>query len=306
MIAEVGGHDNGVNGVRGQLASELRRLRGMSGISGRDLAARLGISQSKVSRIESGATMPSLPEVTAWVRTVSGDDETERRLIAITEAAFTEVQAWRAALRDRSHLQDETLERESRTSRSQTFQPSVVPGLLQTAEYARRVFTLFREIPYGPAELAAAVAGRLDRQLALFQEGRRFDFLITEAALRWRPGPPQLLLAQLDRVASLSTLDNVRIGVIPSDAEAVTYTSHGFVIFNDDREAAGTGDTGSEGSDSYVTVDLIHARLNVTGPDDVELYRRRWELLSEMALSGDDARAFLARLAADIRGEGGS
>ena len=51
---------------RERLATELRRLRDQAGISGRDLAHRVGISQSKVSRIESGTVIPSLPEVTAW------------------------------------------------------------------------------------------------------------------------------------------------------------------------------------------------------------------------------------------------
>ena len=56
--------------------------------------------------------------------------------------------------------------------------------------------------------------------------------LVTEAALRWRPGPPNVLIAQLGRVSALGTLDNVSVGIIPSDAEAVTFTSHGFAIYD--------------------------------------------------------------------------
>ncbi|WP_231335439.1 helix-turn-helix domain-containing protein [Actinomadura graeca] len=298
-----GSHEDEARGTRERLASELRRLRALSGLSGRDMAGRLGISQSKVSRIESGATMPSLPEVTGWARAVSAPDETVRRLVDITEQAFTEVEAWRTAMRDRPHLQDEVQERENKTWWTQTFQPSVVPGLLQTAEYARRVFSLFDEVPYGKEELAAAVAGRLNRQLALYQEDRRLDFLITESALRWRPGSPRLLLAQLDRIASQSTLDNVRIGVIPSDALAVTYASHGFVIFNGRNYGTGTGEDAEDENDSYVTVETVHAQLNVTGPD-VAHYRRRWSRLAEMALFGDEVRAFIAELGAEIRGRG--
>lgn len=285
-------HQDEARSTRERLAAELRRMRALSGLSGRDLARRLGISQSKVSRIESGATVPSLPEVNGWMAAVDAGAETARRLVALTEAACTEVSAWRTALRDRPHLQDQVLDRENRTSRSQTFQPSVVPGLLQTAEYARRVFALFDEVPYGDAELAAAVAGRLNRQLALYQEERRFEFVISEAALRWRPGPVRLLLAQLDRIASLSTLENVRVGVVPSDAEAITYLSHGFVI------AYGGAD-----DEARVTVEAAHAKLSITGPEDVELYRRRWALLSRMTLFGDDARAFLARLGTALREE---
>lgn len=275
---------------RQRLAVELRRLRDLAGISGRDLAQRMGISQSKVSRIESGATIPSLPEVVAWAKAVGASAETRERLIAVTEAAFTEVHTWRAALTTRTHLQDEIQEREARALTSRTFQPSLVPGLLQTAEYARRVFSM-SQLPYTEAAILEAVAGRVHRQLALYKKDRKFEFLITEAALRWRPGPTEMLLAQLDRVTSLSTLSNVSIGLIPHAAQAVVPTSHGFVIYD-----------GPEGDfDAFVTIETIHANLTVNDPSDVELYRSRWSLLRQMAVFDDEARKFLATLGTDLR-----
>ncbi|HEX4703760.1 MAG TPA: DUF5753 domain-containing protein, partial [Pseudonocardiaceae bacterium] len=196
---------------------------------------------------------------------------------------------WRAALQRRGHLQDYVQERETQTNGMRVFQPSVVPGLLQTAEYARRVFALF-QVPYTEADVAAAVAARLHRQLALYEVDRRFDFLVTEAALRWRPGPQRLLLAQLDRIHSISTLDNVMIGVIPSNQEATTFTSHGFVIYDGDRDA-----------DRSVSVEIVHATVEVLAASDVDMYRERWDQLGRMALHGDEARQFLATLSAEIR-----
>lgn len=273
---------------RQRLAAELRRLRDLAGISGRDLAQRMQISQSKVSRIESGATLPSLPEVMAWADAV-GMAETSEWLTALTEAAFTEVHTWRAALQRQPHLQGEIQEWEARAQTSRTFQPSVVPGLLQTAEYARRTFQM-SPVPYAQADIAAAVAGRLERQLSLFRDDKRFNFLITEAALRWCPGPSKLMIPQLDRIASLSTLDNVSIGLIPHRGQALTFMSHSFVIY----------DHQNDDLDTFVEVETIHANLIINDPGDVALYENRWSLLSQMAILDGQVRQLLAALAAEF------
>jgi len=270
----------------------LRRLRDLAGISGRDLAQRIGISQSKVSRIESGATLPSLPEVMAWADAV-GTAEAAGWLAALTEAAFTEVHTWRAALQLRPHLQGEIQEREARAQMSRTFQPSVVPGLLQTAEYARRTFAM-SPVPYAPDGVPAAVAGRLERQLTLFRDDKRFDFLITEAALRWCPGSSELMIPQLDRIASVSTLDNVSIGLIPHREHALTFMSHSFVIY----------DHHGDDLDTFVEVETSHANLIINDPGDVGLYENRWSLLSQMAIFDGEAREFLAVLAAQFQNAG--
>lgn len=284
-------------GARARLAADLRRLRRLAGVSGRNLARQLGISQSKVSRIESGHTLPSRAEVIAWAEALGASADAVSALTTLAESALVDVRSWRAGLRERPHLQTEVGDREARARRSYTYQPSIVPGLLQTSEYARRVFAMF-DIPYAPADLAAAVATRLERQTLLYTD-RRFDFLIIEAALRWRPGPPSVVLAQLDRLRNVSTLDNVSLGLIPLDRPATTYISHSFVIYENDDNESGTGGQRTDGSE-YVEVETIHANLTTHDPDDVRLYRGRWERLAKMALFDADARQFLTDLAADI------
>jgi transcriptional regulator with XRE-family HTH domain len=287
---------------RRYLASELRRVRDLAGISGRELAQRIGVSQSKVSRIESGTALPSIPEVRAWTAAAEASTETVELLIALTEAAFTEVHTWRTIMQGRTHMQDDIQELENRADIIRTFQPSVIPGLLQTAEYARRVLTLFQP-PYAESDIPAAVGARLDRQLALFEEHRKFEFLITEAALRWRPGPPVLLQAQFDRIISLSTLSNLSIGLIPHAVRAVACTSHAFVIFalRDENPSIADDTPEDEASSAVVTVETVHANLTVSDPDSVALYRSRWHSLEQMAVYGDEARAFLTGVGRDIQ-----
>lgn len=277
-----------------RLAAELRRLRGLAGLSGRELASRIGISQSKVSRIESGLALPSAPEVAAWAGAVDAPADAVVLLEALTEAAFTDVQRWSRLLRDRPHVQGDIKRIELQSRRLMVFANVVVPGLLQTAEYARRVFALF-EPEHSGEDISAAVAGRLDRQLVLFDPSRHFEFLISEAALRWRPGPARLLLAQLDRIGSLSTLDNVTIGLLPQLDEVSTYVPHGFTLFDL------CGDAGANDGEALAMVETVHANLTVNDAESVRRYRSKWNLLSESARYGQDADGFLNQLTAELK-----
>lgn len=268
--------------ARQVLAHELKRLRLLTGLSGRELGRRASISQSKVSRVEAGTALPTVPEVEEWGRVLNASPETVRWLAELTGDAHLEAHSWSAALHGRKHLQHEIGGWEAEATVVRTYQPSVVPGLVQTADYAHRVFSLFSP-RYDDDALAAAVAGRMDRQLALCKPGKKFEFIVTEAALRWRPGPPEVLIAQLDRLASVSTLDNITFGVVPLDGEALTTYSHGFVIYEGDGEAV-------------VSLEMIHGPHTLDSAGDVETYRLRWSLLQEMSLFGDDARGLLEDL----------
>ncbi|RKT54255.1 helix-turn-helix domain-containing protein [Saccharothrix australiensis] len=272
------------------LAAELRRLRELSGWSGRRLAERIGISQSKVSRIESGSAIPSLPEVKRWGKALEVSVETQERLVSLAEAAFTEVHPYRAALQRRGHLQDYVHEGEQRADWVRTFQSEVVPGLLQIPDYTRSVLAL-GETEYSPEDLAAAIGGRLHRQLDLYDPTRRFDFLITESALRWRPGSVDLQVAQLDRLSNVATLENVSVGLVPLDRQATAQLSHSFVL-RDHRD---------EEQEDSVVVELVHGLVTLVGAANREPYEARWAKLAGMALHGDEARDFLAESIAHLR-----
>ena len=272
---------------RHQLGRELARLRKLAGLSGRDLAARIGIGQSSVSRIENGHAVPPAPEVRAWAAAVGAPEETVAHLLLLTEAAHTEVETWRTAVDGVDHLQDRVRDLETRAGTLRVFEPGVVPGLLQTADYALRIIELSDVT--GRQGHENAVAGRLRRQEALFQPGRRFQFILTEAALRWQPASAAAQLAQLDRIGSLATLDNVSIGLVPREHPDAGLVGHGFVLYDDIAD-----------SDPFVRVEVLHAVLTVSSPEDVELYRAALRRLGEAAAYGADARALLGRVAAEV------
>jgi transcriptional regulator with XRE-family HTH domain len=262
----------------------------LAGLSGREVARRIDIGHASVSRIENGQQVPSLPEVTAWSDAVAAPEETRSFLVTLVEAALNEVETWRARMRTGlPAMQADVRELETTAVVLRCFQPTIVPGLLQTAEYARRVFTLVDVL--GVGDYAAAVAERMQRQQILYEHGRRFEFILTEAALRWRPAPPPVLAAQLDRLSSVATLDNVSLGLIPADIEMRAIPWCGFNLYEER----------SDDQPPFVAIETAHAGLVISDPEDVAIYRNQLEHLRSSALYGDDARAMLTSITREQR-----
>jgi transcriptional regulator with XRE-family HTH domain len=271
---------------RARLGSELRQVRMLAGLSGREMARQTGISQPTVVRIERGESLPSLPQVDAWSAAAKVPADRRAVLVALLDAAVNEVATFRDKLADglvAVQVAVQELEATSRTVRN--FQPGIVPGLLQTAEYARRIIEM-ADIN-GEGNHAAAVAVRLERQQVLHDQGRRFEFLMTEAALRWRSGPPEVLTAQLDHLAALVTLDTIDFSVIPAAAEMHAITRCGFILYEDR----------SDGHAPVVVIETPHAALHASDPADVDLYRDQLALFRQSALHGPEALAFVRSVA---------
>jgi hypothetical protein len=143
---------------------------------------------------------------------------------------------------------------------------------------------------FSDQDVAERVAARMNRQAILYDENKRFAFVVPEAALRWRFGPRDMLLGQLDRLSVVATLPNVELGIIPQAGEAPVWRSHGFVIF-DNR-----GD-----EETFVHVELLGTWLTISGDDKVNLYKQAFDRLRSVAVSGEDALAILRAVADDTR-----
>lgn len=265
--------------TRAELAEDLRRLRTASGMSGVTAATRLGWSQSKISKLETGKATPSSDDV----RRLIGLYRPSRDEGLVLETRVTELNDRYRSLRmlrkrGLEHEQQGIKRVESSTSLLRVFEPSTVPGLLQTAEYARAVFS--RPLSCAGVDVARAVAARLDRQSALFQPERRFHFVLTEAALRWRMGGSATMSAQMDRLANLSTLSNVRLGLLPWRVEVPEFPNNGFDI-RDEREVA---------------VENFTTHRVLADTRDVDFHLRMFACFADAAIYGDEARAFLSEL----------
>lgn len=262
---------------RERLALRLRELRAAAGLTGVQVAAASGMSQPKISKWENGKLLPS-PEDMAVVLDIYRSSARDRADITeLMDRLHAHIESNRTHLRrGGGHRQDQIGRIEAEATTLRFFSPIVVPGLLQTTEYMRRVFSI--DLDGDP--LMRAIAARQRRQQALYDTAKQFTFVVTELALRWGFTPPDVLAEQAARIVSLSALDNVRIGVIPIGATVDELPLHGYEIF-DDR---------------LVSVGLEHATVTVSDPQDIAKYVRLFRLMETSALFADDARVFLRRL----------
>jgi transcriptional regulator with XRE-family HTH domain len=276
--------------TRRTLAAELLRLRLDAGLSTHQLAERIGASQSKVSKIERGQVAVSIPDVRAWADAAGVSNSQADQLVALAEQALTDKLTRRAILRQGIPANQRYLrEIEHQASLIREFSPDLIPGLFQTAHYYRQ---LLGGVPLPDSvKIAEAVAARLDRQAVLHDEAKQFYFVLTEAAVRWRFGDVTAHRIQLDRLATLATLPNIHVAVIPLDTVAPVWHGHGFVIF----------DGLPEGISPFVSMETLHGVQRPRDPDEIAHYLEVFERLRRVALTGEAAIQFIGGAIADLR-----
>ncbi|MCG6494876.1 helix-turn-helix transcriptional regulator [Kitasatospora sp. A2-31] len=279
-------HDPGRAGEqRRDLAAALKDLRRASGLSGERLAVRCGMSQSKVSRIETGKTLPSVVDVQQILDGLGVDEELARELLALASIANAEYEDVRASVRRGLHLRQRELGAlEAGAKHIRYFLPAMLSGLLQTPEYMRTAMSP----PVDPADcdVSQAIALKLERQSVLYDRSKRFDFLLTESAVRWKLCDPAIMAVQLDRLVSVSRFPNVTMGILPLSAQVADAPFHTFTVY-------GT---------KLVTIELFTGRLVLRDPKDMDHYRDLFDYFSGESVFGDDARNLITQWSEDFRG----
>ncbi|MFC0530418.1 helix-turn-helix domain-containing protein [Phytohabitans kaempferiae] len=268
---------------RRELATRLRDLRKAAGLSTTQLAAQLGWSQSKVSKIENGRTKPAVADVNAWLTAVDAPASQRPELLDMAESIQVASIIWDRTLGGgrAAHQREIGLLRDQATE-VRVFQNGVVPGLLQTAAYARAVLNLADIFQLGDTTRAAAA--RIDRQAVLYEEGRRFQFVITEAALRFRPGDVGMLVAQYDKILSTCTLPTIDLAILPTGTLSSTVHAHPFVIYSLPENS------------TVVTIETYTRELTLTDQEEVGSYERVYRNLQTDAIQGAEAQRFLVSL----------
>jgi hypothetical protein len=283
-----------VSAAHAELMARLMRMRALSGLTTRDFAAAaaglgsgVSWSQPKVTRVENGLKRPTRAEVVDWITVAGLDPAGEAEVLELADQLAIEAKPWAAVWADAGGAaarQGDYARWEAESHRIVVFQPVVVPGLLQTAEYARRVLTLFGA-PAG--EIPATVRARMDRAQVVYDPARTVVALITEAALRLRVASPQVMRGQLDHLLSLASLSNVELGVIPLDVDAPTLPWSAFVVFEMAEE-------------TVVTVEVVEDELTIRRDDQVARYLAEAEAWRGVARFGADASALIRAVQADL------
>jgi transcriptional regulator with XRE-family HTH domain len=266
---------------------ELRFLRPDGRLTGQQLAQRLGWPGSKVSKLENGKQTATPEDLRAWAD-ATGQPGVYPELAARLAGFESHIRSWRRALANGFEPLHEGLSTEiDRTSDMWIWEESVIPGLMQTPEYARHVIQRYAELLGGADDIEAAVRSRVQRQEWLYRSGRKLHVLMWEAALRSLICPPSVLASQLDRLNGVIGMDTVELGVIPFTASVKIVPANGFWVL-DDR---------------LVVAEDWHAELWLDDADNVALYKKVWKTLSESAVYWADAHNVInsARRALNVR-----
>jgi transcriptional regulator with XRE-family HTH domain len=277
-----------VHEARDELGKRLRELRSAAKLSGRQLAESLSWPPSKVSKLENGRQTPTDDDIRDWTRGTNSEGETEA-LLASLHTLEVQHAEWQRQLRVglKPH-QQEIADLDAKTRLFRAFEATFIPGLLQTAEYARYRFAQSITVFKVRNDIDEAVAARVRRQDILYRPDKRFHFVLTEAALRYRLCPPEIMLGQLDRLVSFSQLPNVKLGIIGFETAYVVAPAHGFWILDADR----------------VMVETFSAELNLAQPQELALYRGIFDNLAAVASYGRSARAIITQVIDDLAPEG--
>ncbi|WP_409471946.1 helix-turn-helix domain-containing protein [Streptomyces sp. HC307] len=257
-----------------RLGAELRKLRVRAGLSGEQAAAFLDADRARISNIETGRIDVSRNRLYKVLREYGCPPGPYfDGLMAMAQEngkgwwnEFADVIG--PAARDLAEL-------ESRSAVLRTHGPMVIPGMLQTAEYARAVLSITEDEPQRAGRYAEF---RLARQRVLTGDSPvTYRAVIHESALHTRVGGPAVMRRQLRRLIEVSRLPNVTVQVYPFEAGVYAAHSRSFVIFGG-------------GIPELDTVYLEHPTKSLFLWDGAQLdeYAKMFERLSELALAPVD------------------
>jgi transcriptional regulator with XRE-family HTH domain len=203
---------------RRRLRITLRDFRQSLKLTQKQVALALDWSPSKLLRIETGESSISVSDLTALLAHY-GITDTERVRPLVQMAKIAKRQTW-ASYRDlMSPALLLYLGYESSASQIRQFQPLIIPGLLQTEEYARAVIRAYSPRSRSAEDIERLVQARMERQELLSREDPpELHFVLDEAAVRRVVGKGNLMVRQLEQLKRLSERPNINIQVIRFDA----------------------------------------------------------------------------------------
>ncbi|MER6007155.1 helix-turn-helix transcriptional regulator [Nonomuraea sp. NPDC052116] len=203
-----------------RLGQELRLLRERKKLTGARAASELGWSASKVSRIEAAKTMPSADDIKVMAQLYRVDEEKLDELFGLLRDA--EQRGWWEDYEDalpEEYTRFLGLEAEAKFQRN--WEPQIVPGTLQTEDYAREVILATRGIArITHSGVRSRVEARLDRQQRVLHRADPCELTVVldESALTRRFGEPSVMREQMEHLLEVSLLPHVSIHVLTLDS----------------------------------------------------------------------------------------
>lgn len=265
----------------GGLAERLFVMRKTAGLTGARMAADLGWPRSKVSKLETGRQMPKPDDIRKWAAECGQPGAVPDLLDLLATA-----QAVHRQHKNRGHaaLQEDVDKLVRRAKRIRGFEVALIPGLLQTPDYARcRADEIARLSGKPEDDVEDTVATWMRRQEVLYDSAREFEFILTEAALWFHLAPAAAMAAQVDRLLSLFGLRNITLAIIPFGTELPVTPLHGFLM-----------------ADDVTYLETYASDITLRGEESAP-YGPIADALMAEAVTGDEARQLLVSAAARLR-----
>ena len=269
-----------------ELGEGLRRAMQNAGLTGKDVARLLDLSPSWVSRLISGKRNVTAVQASAFLAVCRAPSAERERLLELCDEQHTP--GWFQQHGSRLPLQLVTLiDHENKAVAISEFQSTLLPGVLQTGDYAR---ALLKEAGRVPAdEIDARVAARLARQ-SLFSRDRpaRFVFYLHEFVLRLPVGGPAVMADQLEQLERMSRRPYLTLRVVPAvlGAHAATAGSFTLMEFAEFKPV--------------VYLESETSSLFLEKPVEIAAYQDILESLAQTALGEGESRKLIATRATEL------
>ncbi|MFF0550810.1 helix-turn-helix domain-containing protein [Streptomyces sp. NPDC004311] len=263
--------------AREAVAARLHGLMLDARLEGQELAIRCGWSPAKTSRIINAKTPPSDADIRAWCAACGAGDQVDD-LIATTRAVDQMYVEWKRLGRNgMRQVQEEIYGWYAQTRICRAYVSNVVPGFFQTPAYITALMRSITDFQGTPDDITETVAARVARSRFLYEGEHHFVVLMEEAVLRHRLGSAETMRAQLQHLLQVMPLPSVSLGIIPAGAERTMWPLEAFYLHDAHR----------------ALVETLTAEVNVLQPRELTDYRRAFDLLAQMAVYGDRARALI-------------
>jgi transcriptional regulator with XRE-family HTH domain len=266
---------------RRELGALLRELRIERGWTVDQVADRLQVSPSKVSRFETGQRGVSAQDIRSLCDLYAVDSEQRQLFTELAREARRRAQRQPFSLPYSTYIR---LEEEAISIRD--YGIGIVPGLLQTPDYARAV--LRAGVPkWVPDIVENRVSGRIARQRVLYAERPpRLDAVVDESVLHRIVGNRAIMRAQLGRLLEVAALPNLTLRVVPFEAGAPPAANHKFIILSFAPPAVS----------DVVYIEGLTGEQWIEDPHEVEVYNLTFRRFLDLAASPDRTREMIAAM----------
>lgn len=252
-----------------EMGSIIRDMRKQQGITSQALAEKAGISQSKMSKIETGAQRNMRPdEVLNILNILNAPQSILQQVVNMAAQKPT------AFMQISSTFDGECIRKERESKSIYTFTTSLIPALLHTTGYHAAIHAI-----NGDTAIPRSLKTLHARQEMMWEGKRNYNFVILEAALYTAVSSKQVQLAQLDRLMQSADVPRLRLGIIPTTAGLPTLDIGSFAIY-----------------DSRMIIDAVqHREITSEDPDDIRIYAATYSNLEHLASYNEAANVLVRR-----------